>query len=152
MRRTGSSHFQHTMSKFCMCFLQKYQHPPCLTQTICFHSNCWLDNASNEYVALLFCNISLACLHLREVTVCAISYVDGIRRQAWENEVEPQTVWPLWFGGHVKWLDWHPWHFPWKKGHGFSTKLMVGEVRVFGCTTHSEICKRAWQFLVSTAS
>ena len=38
--------------------------------------------------------------------------------------------------GHVKWLDCHPWHFPGKKKHGVSAKLMVGEVRVFGWTLH----------------
>ena len=134
----STSHFQYTMSNLCMCFLQKYQHPPCLTQAICLDSICLLDNASNEYVALLFYNISQACPHLREATVCAVSNVDGIRQQEWEIEMEPQTVWPLWFGGHVKWLDCNPWHFPWKKRHGVSTKLMVGEVRVFGWTLHTQ--------------
>ena len=141
MRRGASlstSHFQYTMSNFCMCFLQQYQHPPCLTQAICLDSICSLDNASNEYVALLFYNISLACPHLRKATVCAVSNVDGIRQQAWETEMEPQTVWHLWFGGHVKWMDCHPWHFPGKKKHGVSAKLMVGEVRVFGWTLHTQ--------------
>ena len=40
--------------------------------------------------------------------------------------------------GHVKWLDCHPWHFPGKKKHGVSAKLMVGEVRVFGWTLHTQ--------------
>ena len=102
MRRGASlstSHFWYAMSNFCMCFLQQYQHPPCLKQAVFLDSICSLDNASNEYVALLFYNISLACPHLREATVCAVSNVDGIRQQAWETEMEPQTVWHLWFGG-----------------------------------------------------
>ena len=44
-------------------------------------------------------NISIACLYLREATVHAVSNVDGISQQAWQIEMEPQTVWPLWLGG-----------------------------------------------------
>ena len=46
-------------------------------------------------------------------------------------------------GGHVKWLDCHPRHFPWKKKHGVGIKLIHEEVRVFGWT---------WQFLIAAAS
>ena len=130
-----------------MCFLQQYQHPPCLTQAICLDSICSLDNASNEYVVLLFYNISLACPHLRQATVCAVSNVDGIRQQAWETEMELQTVWHLWFGGMSNgWIA--------TLGISRGRRNIWGQRKTDGWrgesiwldSTHSEICERAYEF------
>ena len=121
-----------------MFFLQKCQHPPCLTQAVCFESKLFVGQCQQWIRCVIVYNISIACLYLREATVHAVSNVDGISQQAWQIEMEPQTVWPLWFGGHVKWLDCHPWHFPCRKKQGISTKPMVGEVRVLGWTIHTQ--------------
>ena len=88
MKRGGSLsplHLQSTMSKFCICFCQKYQHPPCFTQPI------WLDSnysvfiivhyGNNEHATLLFHNISLAHAYLRAVTMGAKSNVKGVHQQ-----------------------------------------------------------------------
>ena len=52
-----------------------------------------------------------------------------------EIKMEPQSVWPVWFGGHIKWLECHLSHFQWKKKHGVSIKLIDREVKVLGYTT-----------------
>ena len=126
----------------CICFLQKYQHPTCFTQAICLDSNCSLNNANNECFTLLFHNNFLAHAYLGAVTMCAVSNVEGIHQQSLRLRWD-QSVGPIWLQGHVKWLDCHPRHFPWKKKHGVSIKLIHEEVRVFGWT---------WQFLIAAAS
>ena len=140
--------FSPQCQNVCICFVQKYQHPPCLTQAICLDSSCSLHNANNEYVTLLFHNNSLAHAYLSAVTMCTVSNVKGIHQQSlrlrWNHSVGPILC--AWVGGggvHVKWLDCHPRHFPWKKKHGVSIKLIHEEVRVFGWT---------WQFLIAAVS
>ena len=84
MKRGGSLsplHLQSTMSKFCICFCQKYQHPPCLTQPIWLDSTSSLDKGNNEHVTLLFHNVSLAHAYLRGVTMRAQPNVEGINWQ-----------------------------------------------------------------------
>ena len=74
-------HFQSTMSKFCIRFCQKYQHPPYVTQLIWLDSNYSSDNGNNEQVMLLFHNVSLAHANLRVVTMHAAPNVEGIHWQ-----------------------------------------------------------------------
>ena len=84
MKRAGSLsrlHLQSTMSKFCICFCPKYQHPPCLTQPIWLDSTYSLDKGNNEHVTLLFHNVSLAHAYLRGVTIRAQPNVEGINWQ-----------------------------------------------------------------------
>ena len=81
MKHDGSLltlHLQSKTSKSCICFLQKYQHPPFSTEAICFDTNYSLDNANNEYITLLFHNISLVHTYLRVVTMRSVSNVEGI--------------------------------------------------------------------------
>ena len=102
MKRGGylsTFHIQFTMAKFCMCFLQIYQHPPCLTQPICLHSKSSLDNANNGCVTLLFHNISLAHAYLRAVTMRVISNVEGIHQQTWHWDGTTECLAPFGFGG-----------------------------------------------------
>ena len=74
-------HVQSTMPKFCICFCQKYQHPPCFTEPIWLDSNYSLHNGNNEHVTLLFHICSLAHAYLRVVTMRAQSNVEGIHQQ-----------------------------------------------------------------------
>ena len=55
------------------------------------------------------------------------------------------------FGRHVKWMDCHPWHLPWKKKHGVSIKLIDGEAKLIGWTASWEICGWAWEFLIAAS-
>ena len=45
-------------------------------------------------------------------------------------DMTQHSIWPIWFVGQNKCLDWRTWPFLWKKKHGVSIKLINGEVRV----------------------
>ena len=103
--------FSPQRQNVCICFVQKYQHPPCLTQAICLNSNCSLHNANIEYVTLLFHNNSLAHAYLSAVTMCAVSNVDGIHQQGLRLRRD-KSVAPIWLGGACQMAGLPPSAFP----------------------------------------
>ena len=127
-----------------MCFLQKYQHPPCLTQAICLDSVCSLENASNEYVASLCYNISIAC---QEKQLCVpyqmwMASVSKHERLRWNRRLfgtfglgscQMAGLPPLAFPGEEE--TWGQ-----RKTDGWRSES------IWLNSTHSEICARAYEF------